>query len=92
MATVRVMPQPEAVAAPKNNWREVSWLPCRLSVEIPVPRFTFGDLLRLEVHSVVDTHTATGSNVALRVNGQLIGLAELEVRGEHLAVRLTEFD
>ena len=92
MATVLAMPQPEAVAVRKTTWREVSWLPCRLSVEIPVPKFTFGDLLRLEMHSLVDTSTAISSNVALRVNGQLIGSAEFEVQGDHLAVRLTELD
>jgi flagellar motor switch protein FliN/FliY len=90
MATVLAMPKSEPAAISDASWQEANWLPCRLSVEMPILGFTMGDLLRLEVDSLVDTHIASDANVPLRVNGALIGWAEFEVVGDRLGVRLTE--
>ncbi len=67
------------------------WLPCRLSLEIPVSRFSVGDLLRLKEGSIVETACHYANDVPLRANGLLIGWTEFEVIGVRLAVRITEF-
>jgi flagellar motor switch/type III secretory pathway protein FliN len=66
------------------------WLPCTLALDIPVVRFTVGDLLRLTNGSIVETAFHQSSDLPLRVNGQLVGWTEFEVVGERLAVRLTD--
>jgi flagellar motor switch/type III secretory pathway protein FliN len=84
-------PQPaEAAAAAQDPMDEFSWLPCQLSVEIPVSRFTVGDLLNLKKGSIVETGCHHASDVPLRANGLLIGWTEFEVIGTHLTVRITE--
>jgi len=66
------------------------WLPCTLALDIPVARFTVGDLLKLTNGSIVETAYHQSSDLPLRVNGQLVGWTEFEVVGERLAVRLTD--
>lgn len=90
MATVLALPKPEEPGIPEAAWREASWLPCQVSAEISVAAFTVGDLLSLEVNSVVATRTPTVADVLVRVNGELVGSAELDAIGDRLAVRITE--
>lgn len=66
------------------------WLPCTLTLEIPVVRFTIGDLLALRKGSIVETACHHTSDVPLRVNQLLIGWTEFDVIGDRLAVRITE--
>jgi flagellar motor switch/type III secretory pathway protein FliN len=66
------------------------WLPCTLSIELPVVRFTIGDLLKLGPGSIVETATHHTSDVPLRVNQLLIGWTEFEAIGDRMAVRITE--
>jgi flagellar motor switch/type III secretory pathway protein FliN len=66
------------------------WLPCTLSLEVPVVRFTIGDLLALREGSIVETACHHTSDVPLRVNQLLIGWTEFDVIGDRLAVRITE--
>lgn len=66
------------------------WLPCMLTLEIPVVRFTIRNLLELTKGSIVETACHHTSDVPLRVNELLIGWTEFEVIGEHLAVRITD--
>lgn len=66
------------------------WLPCSLSLEIPVVRFTIADLLALTKGSVVETACHHTSDVPLRANRVLIGWTEFEVIGDRLAVRITD--
>jgi flagellar motor switch/type III secretory pathway protein FliN len=68
----------------------VSWLPCTLTLELPVVHFTIADLLSLEKGSIVETACHHTSDVPLRVNQLLIGWTEFEVTGDRLAVRITE--
>lgn len=87
----RLEPEPR-----QDNQAEVDpgklfpWLPCVLTLEVPVAGFTIGDLLNLTVGSVVATRCEQTSDIPLRVNGQLIGWTEFEVLGNRLAVRITE--
>lgn len=66
------------------------WLPCTLTLEVPVVRFTIGDLLALKEGSIVETGCHHTSDVPLRVNQLLIGWTEFDVIGDRLAVRITE--
>jgi flagellar motor switch/type III secretory pathway protein FliN len=84
-------PQPAANASPVKDPVEVyGWFPCLLSLEVPVSRFTVGDLLRLRVGSIVETSSHHTGDIPLRANGLLIGWTEFEVIGNRVAVRLTE--
>jgi flagellar motor switch/type III secretory pathway protein FliN len=66
------------------------WLPCTLTLEVPVVGFTVGDLLGLVPGSIVETACHHTSDVPLRVNQLLIGWTEFDVIGDRLAVRITE--
>jgi flagellar motor switch/type III secretory pathway protein FliN len=91
MATVLALPKSEEPAAASAiSWLEAGWLPCQLTTEIPIVAFTVGDLLSLEVNSVVDTRTPSSANVLVRVNGEFVARAELEIVGERVAARVTE--
>jgi flagellar motor switch protein FliN/FliY len=88
----------KAVKAPllveRSNEKDPSeflpWLPCTLALDLPVVKFTVGDLLSLSNGSIVETSYHQSSDLPLRVNGQLVGWTEFEVVGERLAVRLTD--
>jgi flagellar motor switch/type III secretory pathway protein FliN len=86
---VETIRPPNEVAA-AEVWSEATWLPCRLSVELAVPNFTIGDLLRLQTNNLVDSEWKQNADVPLRINGLLIGYAEFELLGDKAAVRMTE--
>jgi flagellar motor switch/type III secretory pathway protein FliN len=71
-------------------WAHVKGLPCRLSVEIPIPDFTVRKLLDLSLGVILDTYHEEGSHVPVLVNGQMIAWGEFDVVDEVLAIRLTE--
>jgi flagellar motor switch/type III secretory pathway protein FliN len=71
-------------------WSHVKALLCRLSVEVPIPHFTVGQLLALAPGVILDTYHEEGSHVPVMVNGQMIAWGEFDVVGEILAIRLTE--
>jgi flagellar motor switch/type III secretory pathway protein FliN len=73
-----------------ENWRPLWWLPCELSLQVPVEQFTVGDLLRLHPGSLVSTGRSRSSEVPLYANGQMIGSTEFEAVGEHIGARITE--
>jgi flagellar motor switch/type III secretory pathway protein FliN len=74
----------------KDPLDSMPWLPCTLSLDVPVVRFTIGDLLMLAKGSIVETACHHTSDVPLRVNQLLIGWTEFEVIGDRLAVRITD--
>jgi flagellar motor switch/type III secretory pathway protein FliN len=79
-----------ATAAAADPWQQLSWLPCQLSLEVPVPQFTVRDLLRLRSGSVVPTSWSRSREVPLHANGELIGWAEFEAVESHIGARITE--
>jgi len=83
------LPSPER-AGDRDLLDTMPWLPCRLSLEIPVARFTMGDLLTLTKGSIVETVFHHTSDVPLRVNQVLIGWTEFDVVGDRLAARITD--
>jgi flagellar motor switch/type III secretory pathway protein FliN len=98
MSTAAFTPEPKAVettvsARVQNNddlLDSMAWLSCQATVELPVVRFTIGDLLALTPGSIVETACNQTSDVPLRVNRLLIGWTEFEVVGDRLAVRITD--
>ena len=90
-ATAKTPPQDDNPAGPKDGGVDsFGWHPCELSLEIPVPTFTVGDLIKLEKGSIVETILHHTSDIPLRANKQLIAWTEFEVVGDTLAVRVTE--
>ena len=79
-------PKPEEEA----RWNLVEELECELTVDLPMPDFKIGDLLKLRQGSVIGARLRVGRDVPLRLNGALVGWIEFELVGERLAVRLTE--
>jgi flagellar motor switch protein FliN/FliY len=61
-----------------------------MTVEIPMPNFTVGDLVRLTPGRIIASRWTVGQDVPLRINGELIAWSEFEVVQNRLAVRLTE--
>jgi flagellar motor switch/type III secretory pathway protein FliN len=90
MATVPILLPASANEIPEQLWDEAGWLPCQLSIELAVHHFTVRDLLKLEANTILDTQNTSVADLPVRVNRELIGWAEFEVVGQHLAVRLTE--
>jgi len=99
MATAQVAPvQPEPqVQAQAQKPQSASnpieayyWLPCRTTAEVPVPKFTVGDLLNLRKGSVVQTALRVANDVPIRVNKTLLGWGRFEVVDDRLAIRITE--
>jgi flagellar motor switch/type III secretory pathway protein FliN len=74
----------------EENWKPLLGLQCELTVDLPMPNFKIGDLLKLRPGSVINAHFRLGRDVALCLNGALLGWIEFELAGERLAVRLTE--
>lgn len=81
---------PSSTASGKDPLDRMPWLPCTLSLDVPVVRFTIGDLLLLDKGSIVETACHHTSDVPLRVNQLLIGWTEFDVIGDRLAVRITD--
>ncbi len=71
-------------------WNSFKGLPCNLSLDLPVPRFTVQHLLELSPGSIVDTQWSQAADIPLRVNGELLAWSEFEVVDDHYGVRLTE--
>jgi flagellar motor switch/type III secretory pathway protein FliN len=72
------------------RWRSVLALPCLVTVDLPLAKFTVADFVKLRTGSVVATAWRVSHDVPLRANGTLIAWAEFEGAGNRLAVRLTE--
>jgi len=91
-ASTQVVENPKTVAPETEDpgWARVMSLPCHLTVDLSVPRFCVADFLALHPGSIVGTNWGVARDVPLHINGILVGWAEMEAAGDHLAVRLTE--
>jgi len=81
---------PVATLPVDEKWRQLCWLPCDITLDLPLARFTVRDLLQLRAGAVVETCYSRGAEIPLRANGQLIGWAEFEPVADHIGVRITE--
>jgi flagellar motor switch/type III secretory pathway protein FliN len=80
----------ESASPTQDRLDAVPWLPCTLTVEVPLVRFTIADLLGMKEGTIVETGCHHTSDLPLRLNQLLIGWTEFEVVGDRLAVRITE--
>jgi len=71
-------------------WAQVLYLPCQLSVDLPLPKYRVADVLCLQPGSIVTTQWRVGADVPLQVNGELVAWGEFEVIENRLVLRLTE--
>ncbi len=94
MATAQVATAPkeapQAHAVAESPIEAYHWLRCTTTVEVPVPKFTVGDLLNLRKGSVVQTATLVANDIPLKVNNILFGWGRFEVANDRLVVRITE--
>jgi flagellar motor switch/type III secretory pathway protein FliN len=81
---------PQAQAIAESPIEAYHWLRCTATAEIPVPKFTVGDLLNLRQGSVVRTTTPVANDIPLKINGILFGQGRFEVADDRLVVRITE--
>jgi flagellar motor switch/type III secretory pathway protein FliN len=90
MTTAPQLPRQIPTVPAEELWEEAGWLPCVVSVALPLQRFTVRALLLLEAGSIVESSVADGADLPILVNSQLIGWGEFEIVHQTLAVRLTE--
>lgn len=84
--------QQQEIVGHRNSPEAFGWLRCRLSLEIPVEAFTVGDLLRLEIGSIVGTKITPKDDIPLRANGVAIARVQFETIANRLAIRITELE
>lgn len=91
--TMTTEPGPVAVASvqKKDPVAVYPWLPCTITVEMPLVKFKVRDLMNLKPGAIVETACGQTADIPLHVNGKVIGWTEFEVVGNKLAVRITEF-
>jgi len=87
-ATAAKTSPPEVVET--DPWTHLLDLPCAVTVDLPLPRFTVGTLAQLGKGMVIDSQWSVTKDVPLRVNGELIAWSEFEVVGNRLGVRVME--
>ncbi len=79
---------PQQAALP-DPMADLLLLNCLTTVDLPVPKFTIRELLRLDEGSIVESKWKEGTHLPLQVNGRQIGWVEFEVIGDRLAVQVT---
>jgi len=87
--TEKATTPPTPTPAP-DLWAGVQSLPCTLSVSLPIGGITVGDLLRLEVNSIVDSQRGADAPLPVWVNGVVVASSVFDLAGERLAIRITE--
>lgn len=83
-------PAAAAETSAEDPWAGISGLSCQLSVGLSVPRFRVADLLSLDAGTVIDSGANSAGPVPMWVNGARIGIAEFDVIGARLAIRVKE--
>ena len=85
-----IMPPHLMLAAGDSLLQRAHPWPMRLVLEVPVVGFTVRTLMELHPGMIVETVATYSEDVALQVNGQVLGPAKFDVTGQTLAVRLRE--
>jgi flagellar motor switch/type III secretory pathway protein FliN len=80
----------ERATPQEDAWAAVSGLPCQLSVGLAIGGFRVADLLSLDADTVIDSGVTSTGPVPIWVNGVRIGMAEFDVLGARLAIRVKE--
>ncbi|MET0518984.1 MAG: FliM/FliN family flagellar motor switch protein [Burkholderiaceae bacterium] len=67
-------------------------IPVTLTLEVGEAKLSLHELVRLQADSVVELNTLAGEPLVLKVNGQVIGRAEVVVSGENHGLKIVEID
>ena len=74
-----------------DDIRQFEDVPLMLGARVPCDSLSIGSLMSLEPGMVIRTPRAAGESVDVSVSDQSIGLAELIVIENRLAVRISDF-
>lgn len=85
---------PASIGAPdsRERWNAYADVPSRLSVLIPLPRMSLGQLLALEPGTLLVSTWQTSQDVPLLVGDVFLANVGCEPAGERLGVRINSFD
>lgn len=87
---------PEAAPSARAKTRDITHLlrkiPVTLTLEVGSADVTLADLARIHQGSVVELDKLAGEPLDIKVNGTLIGRAEVVVSGENYGLRVVELD
>lgn len=67
-------------------------IPVTLTLEVGEAKLSLHDLAQLQADSVVELDTLAGAPLTLKVNGTVIGRAEVVVSGDSHALRVLDID
>ncbi len=92
MSDPRVGPEPgaDAAVAGGGGWELLRDVPLTLAVEVGRATLKVRDLVGLEAGSLVMTTKRSGAAMDVSLDGRVFGRAEVLVRRDRLAARLTE--
>jgi flagellar motor switch/type III secretory pathway protein FliN len=80
------------VAATPNDLCDLlPWLPCELTLDLPVVRFKIRDLAKLKPGTIVETASPHLGDIPLRLHGRLIGWTKLEAVGDRMVARIIDW-
>ncbi len=79
-----------AAVAAINDLGLIMEVPLRLSVELGSANLPVRDVLALREGSVIELDRMNGEPADIYVNDRLIARGELDVKGERVAIRITE--
>lgn len=80
-----------APAAPKRNFAQMMRrIPVTLTLEVGSAKLSLQDLADIERNSVIELDTLAGEPLTIKVNGTVIGRAEVVVSGENYGLKVIE--
>lgn len=82
---------PPEPAAPKRNLAQMMRrIPVTLTLEVGSAKLSLQDLAEIERNSVIELDTLAGEPLIIKVNGTVIGRAEVVVSGENYGLKVVE--
>lgn len=83
---------PVASAAPRDMSGLLRRIPVTLTLEVGEAEISLADLAAVNTGSVIELDKQAGEALDIRVNGTLIGRAEVVICGENYGLRITELN
>lgn len=85
---------PETASAQEKTTRQLNpmlrKIPVVLSLEVGTARVTLQDVMDIAQDSIIELDTLAGEPLTIKVNGAIIGRAEVVVSGENYALKVVE--
>jgi len=77
---------------PQQQLAALADVPVAVEIELDRKTMTMGEMLRLEMGSIVPLGRAAGDNIDVLVGGALVGFGEIVILEGHMGVRITDFN